>query len=182
MRLVVLASLVATLAGRPAWAHTFPPQRSVVVQVEDCELSVLIGYRPGTGEQTQSILTRIGNQPKSRGLEALKDVMGSIAVGPIVITLDGQPLVPTSVRAKIGVEDGGARPIVVVLVTYALPPGRALDVISKDPRSTRISWQDRSHGRAVLAAAPAQDQWHESVASFLLSLAPSQCARSPSSD
>jgi hypothetical protein len=165
------------MAGGAAWAHSFPPQRSVVVQVEDCALSVLIGYRPGTGEATQAILTRIGNQPKSRGLEALKDVMGSIAVAPIAITVDGTPLVPTSVRAKIGVEDGGARPIVVVLVTYALPPGHALEVISKDPRSTRISWQDRSHGRAVVANAPAQDHWHEAVASMLLSLGPSQCAR-----
>jgi hypothetical protein len=181
MRLVVLAIALATLAGGPAWGHTFPPQRSVVVQVEDRELSVLVGYRPATGEQTQAVLTRIGNQPKSRGLAALEDVMGSIALAPIAITLDGTPLVPTNVRAKLGVEDGGARPIVVVLVTYALPPGHTLEVISKDPRSTRISWQDRSHGRAVLANAPAQDHWHESVASMLLTLGPSQCARSPSS-
>jgi|HubBroStandDraft_6_1064221.scaffolds.fasta_scaffold475799_2 hypothetical protein len=178
----VASALAIALAGGPAWAHTFPPQRSVVVQVEDCELAVMIGYRPGTGEPTQAILGRIANQPKSRALDALKDVMGSIAVAPIAVEVDGTPLVPTSVRAKIGVEDGGARPIVVVLVTYALPSGHALTVLSKDPRSTRISWQDRSHGRVDPKAAPAQDRWHEAVASFLLSLAPSQCARSPSSD
>lgn len=178
-----LATLLAiALAAGPAWGHTFPPQRSVVVQVEDCELAVMIGYRPGTGEQTQAVLARIANQPKSKALGALKDVMGSIAAAPIAVAVDGTPLVPTSVRAKLGVEDGGARPIVVVLVIYALPPGHSLSITSKDPRSTRISWQDRSHGRVDGLTAPAQDRWHESVASFLLSLRKSQCARSPSSD
>jgi hypothetical protein len=178
-----LATLLAiALAAGPAWGHTFPPQRSVVVQVEDCELAVMIGYRPGTGEQTQAILGRIANQPKSNALEALKEVLGSIAVAPIGVAVDGTPLVPTSVRAKLGVEDGGARPIVIVLVTYALPSGRDLSITSKDPRSTRISWQDRSHGRVDALTAPAQDRWHESVASFLLTLRKSQCARSSSSD
>ena len=181
MRAVAIALAIA-LAGGPAWAHTFPPQRSVVVQVEDCELAVMVGYRPGSGEPTQAILGRIANQPKSRALHALEEVLATIAVAPITIAVDGKPLVPTSVRAKIGVEDGGARPIVVVLVIYAIPSGHALTVISKDARSTRISWQDRSHDRVDPATAPAQDRWHEAVASFLLNLAPSQCARSLSSD
>jgi hypothetical protein len=183
VRTKLLASLVAiAVAAGAAWAHAFPPQRSVVVQVEDCELAVLIGYRPGTGEQTQAMLDRISNQPKSRALAALEDVMGATAVAPITIALDGKPLVPTSVRAKLGVEDGGARPIVVVLVTYALPRGHALVVSSKDPKTTRISWQDKSHGRADLAADPQQDRWHDGVASLLLSLGAggSTCARSPS--
>jgi hypothetical protein len=177
---VALASLVAiALAAGAAWAHSFPPQRSVVVQVEDCELAVLVGYRPGTGEQTQAMLDRIANQPKSRALAALEEVLGATAVAPVAISLDGKPLVPTSVRAKLGVEDGGARPIVVVLVTYALPAGHALVVSSKDPKTTRISWQDKSHGRADLAADPQQDRWHDGVASLLLSLGAggSTCAR-----
>jgi hypothetical protein len=158
------------LAGAPAWGHVFPPQRSVVVQVEGCELAVMIGYRPGSGEPTEAILARASTQPKSRAIEALKSVMTGFAVAPIVVAVDGKPLVPTTVRAKLGVEDGGARPIVVVLVTYAIPRAGTLAVTSKDPQRTRISWQDEASGRVDLAGAPAQDTWHSDVASFLLTL------------
>ena len=182
----VAIALAIALARGAAWGHTFPPMRSVVVQVEYCELVAMIGYRPGSGEPTQTILSRVANQPKSRVLDSLKQVMSAYALAPIAIALDGVALVPTSVRAKLGVEDGGARPIVVVLVTYALRGGGTLAVTSKDVRSTRISWQDRSHGRVDLAGAPAQDHWHADVASFLLSVSPSlgvpACAVSRSSD
>jgi hypothetical protein len=175
---VVAIAVAIAVAPGAAWGHTFPPMRSVVVQVEDCELVVMIGYRPGSGEPTQAILARVANQPKSRVIDSLKQVMAAYATAPIAIAVDGTALVPTSVRAKVGIEDGGARPIVVVLVTYALPHGGSLQVTSKDPRTTRISWQDRSTQRVDLAAAPAQDRWHSDVASFLLNLRPSTGGRS----
>ena len=182
-RRVAIAVAIALAAG-PAWGHTFPPMRTVVAQVEPCELVVMIGYRPGTGEPTEALLARVANSPKSRGLEALRDVMTAYAVAPITVAVDGTPLVPTSVRAKIGVEDGGARPIVVVLVTYALPPRGALAIASRDPRTTRISWQDRASGHVDLAQAPTQGRWYSGVASFLLTLGPSTgvsaCARTSS--
>jgi len=167
-RCMVAIALAIGLAGQPAWGHTFPPQRTVVVQVERCELAVLIGYRPGTGESTTQILGR------SSKLTQLRDLMTSYAVAPITFAMDGVPLVPTSVRAKLGIEDGGARPIVVVLVTYALPRSGALTVMSKEPRTTRISWQDRRSTRVDLAQAPAEDKWHAGVASFLLNLSAPQ--------
>jgi len=182
-RRVAIAVAVALAAG-PAWGHTFPPMRTVVAQVEDCELVVMIGYRPGTGEPTESILARVANSPKSHALDALREVMSAYAVAPLAITIDGTPLVPTNVHAKVGVEDGGARPIVVVLVTYALPARGTLAIASKDPRTTRISWQDRNSGRVDLAQAPAQGRWYSGVASFLLTLGPSTgvtaCARTSS--
>jgi hypothetical protein len=74
------------------------------------------------------------------------------------------------VRAKIGVEPGGQRPMVVVLVTYALPTGKALSLASADPRTTRISWTDRQSKRVEISDAPAQGRWFDGVASFLLVL------------
>jgi len=157
-----------------------------VIQVERCEAAVLVGYRPGTGEPTEAILARVASQPKSQGLETLRAVMAAFAMAPLTVTLEGKPLVPTTVRAKVGVEAGGARPIVVLLVTYAIPTAGHLEIASKDPRTTRFSWQDRSSGRVDLGTAPAQGKWFDGVASFLLSLAASPgdspCVHSLSSD
>jgi hypothetical protein len=174
------------LAGGPAWGHTFPQARNVVVQVEACEVVLLVGYRPGSGEPTEAILSRSASAPKSQTLDALRGVLSAFAMAPLTVSVDGKRLVPTSVRAKIGIEPGGARPLVVLLVTYPLAAGRELTVATKEPRSTRISWQDRQSQRVVIPTAPAQGTWHSGVASFLLSLSPnpggSACATSePSS-
>ena len=182
----VATAVAIALAAGPAWGHTFPPVRTVVVQVESCELAVLVGYKPSTGEPIAGILARSANTPKSRGLDSLRDVMTAYAVAPLTIAVDGKPLVPTKVRAKLGVEGDGSRPIVVALVTYALPSAGTLTITSKDAPTTRISWQDRASGRVDLAAAPAQDRWHTGVASFLLTVGPTgspACVRtsSPSS-
>lgn len=166
----VAIGLAIALAAGPAWGHTFPPSRTVVAQVESCELVVMIGYRPGSGEATEAMLARAANSPKPHAIDGLRDVLGKAAIGPLEITVDGVPLVPTKVRAKLGLEAGGARPMVVLLVTYVLPAGHTLGIVSKDPRNTRISWQDRASHRIDLAAAPAQDRWHDGVASFLLKL------------
>ena len=173
MKVAVAIAVAVCLAATAAWGHTFPPVRTVVVQVEKAELVVMVGYRPGTGEPTETILARAASQPKSQVLETLRGVMTAYAMAPLTISIDGKPLVPTSVRAKIGVETGGARPIVVVLVTFAMPATdrtHALAIASKDLRTTRISWQDRCSGRVDLANAPAQDKWFDGVASFLLSI------------
>ena len=167
----VVTTVAICLAVSAAWGHTFPPQRTVVIQVEKCEAAVLVGYRPGTGEPTEAILARVATQPKSQGLATLRAVMAAFAMAPLAVMLDGKPLLPTTVRAKVGVEAGGARPIVVLLVTYAIPGAGRLEVTSKDAQTTRFSWQDRKSGRIDLAAAPAQDHWFDGVASFLLSLA-----------
>ena len=166
----VVTAVAVCLAVSQAWGHTFPPQRTVVIQVERCEAAVLVGYRPGTGEPTEAILARVATQPKSQGLATLRAVMAAFAMAPLAVTLDGHALVPTTVRAKVGVEAGGARPIVVLLVTYAIPAAGRLEITSKDPRTTRFSWQDRGSERVDPATAPAQGQWFDSVASFLLSL------------
>jgi hypothetical protein len=154
----------------------------VVVQVERCEVVLLVGYRPGTGEPTEAILGRAATAPKSRALDALKDVLSAFAMAPLTVSVDGRPLVPTAVRAKLGVEPGGARPMIVLLVTFALPAGQSLAVTTKDPRSTRISWQDRSSSRVAIPDAPQQGKWFAGVASMLLPLAPGaiQCASTTS--
>lgn len=157
---------------------------TVVVQVERCEVALLVGYTAGTGESTERIVARAASQPRSHVLDALRDTLTAFALAPLAITLDGHPLVPTSIRARIGVDAGGTRPVVVVLATFALREGGALAIRSTDPRTTRISWQDRSSGRIALPRAPAQGRWYTSVASFLLPVAAatggSSCATSGS--
>ena len=178
MRFLLATAVAICLAGQAAWAHTFPPARQVVVQVERCEVVLFVGYRPGTGEPTEGILARAATAPKSRALEALRDLMSAFAMGPLTVSVDGQPLVPTNVRAKIGLEPGGARPMVVVLVTYPLHAGKELAIATKDPRSTRFSWTDRASQRVEIPNAPQQGKWYPAVASMLLPLAPRaiQCA------
>jgi hypothetical protein len=174
-RFAVATALATSLAGPSAWAHVFPPVHTVVVQVERCELAVLVGYTPGTGEPTERIIARAASQPKSLALDALRTSLTAFALAPLELTLDGQPLAPSAVHAKIGLGldlgVGGTRPMVAVLATFVLPGGGALVIRSKDPRTTRVSWQDRSSGRVDLERAPAQDHWYTAVASFLLPLA-----------
>ena len=166
----VAIAVAMVLAGQPAWGHSFPAVRTVVVQIEGCEVAVLIGYRPAIGEATDTLLARIASQPKSQMLATAKRELSRVALQPIAFSLDGKPLVPTSVRAKIGVDPGGTRPMVIVLATFALPSAGTLAVTSKDARTTRISWTDRASGRVDLEQAPAQGRWFTGVASFLLSL------------
>ncbi len=169
----LVASLVAiALAGTVAWGHRFPPVRTVVLQVERCELAVLVGYRAGNGEAEQALLARAASQPKSRRLHTLRDALTGFALAPLRLAVDGVALTPTSVDAKLGVEADGARPMVVALVTYSLPRAGALSLTTTDARSTRISWTDRESGRVEITAAPAQGRWFAGVASFLLNLIP----------
>ena len=180
----VAIAVAVCLACQLAWGHSFPPLRTVVVQVESCELAVLVGYRPASGEATDTMLARIGSAPKGQQLETAKGLLGQQAMAALTFSLDGKPLVPTSVRAKLGTDPSGMRPLVVVLVTFAMPRKGTLAVTSKDARSTRISWTDRASGRVDLLGAPAQGRWHSGVASFLLSLSGptgDSCATSQSS-
>ena len=167
-RVVVFAILALAV---PVDAHTFPASRTVVVQVESREVALLVGYRPGTGEASEAILRRAAGQPKEKGLATLRDVLATEALAPLVLAVDGKPLVPTSVRAKLGTEPGGARPMVVILVTYSLPAGAQLSLTSKDPKATRISWSDRDSHRVQLGDAPAQGRWFDGAASFGVKLA-----------
>jgi hypothetical protein len=145
-----------------------------VVQVEPCEVVLFVGYRPGTGEPTEAILARAASAPKPLALQALEDVLSAFAMAPLAVSVDGIALVPTAVRAKIGFEPGGARPMVVLLVTYALIPGKTLAIGTKDPRSTRISWQDQRSFRISIPDAPQQGKWFGGVASMLLPMAARQ--------
>lgn len=176
----VAIGLVA-LAARPACAHTFAPLRSIVVQIEPCEVVLLVGYRAGSREEADTLVARVASQPKSHAAAALRDVLAGFAMAPLTLSVDGRPLVPTDVRAKLALDAPGGRPMVVVLVTFALPAGKTLALATRDPRSTRISWTDRRSGRVDLEAAPAQGEFFAGVASFLLNLTPhsggSACSR-----
>jgi hypothetical protein len=177
----VAIAVAVCLACQAAWGHSFPPVRTVVVQVESCELVLMVGYRPASGEATNTLLARIGSLPKGQQLETAKSLLATQAMGALAVTVNGKPLVPTSVRAKLGTDPGGTRPLVVVLVSFTIPTAGTLAVTSKDPRTTRFSWTDRTSRRVDLLGAPAQGRWHSGVASMLLNLSASECGTSPSS-
>lgn len=168
-----LATLVAVslaLAGRPAWGHTYAPLRTVVIQVESCEVVMMVGYRAGSREQADTLVARVASQPKSHARDAMRDVLAGHAMRPLTLSVDGRPLLPATVRAKLATDEPSGRPMVVLLVTYPLPAGSVLQLASHDPRSTRISWSDLESGRVDLDAAPAQGKFFAGVASFLLNL------------
>jgi hypothetical protein len=182
----VAIAVAICLAGHPAWGHNLPPVHTVVVQVEPCELAVMIGYRPASGVETDRLLARIASHPKSRMVAAAKSMLASQAMAPFAFSVGGTPLVPTNVRAKLGLDPGKSRPIVVVLATFAIPRGGGtLLVTTQEPRTTRISWTDRASRRVDLEHAPARSRWFAGVASLLLKLAESNgdsaCATSPRS-
>lgn len=185
MRWLPAAAVAICLAGQPAWGHTFPPVRTVVAQVERCEVAVLIGYRVGSGAATEQVLRKAASNVKSQTLSTLRELLTREAMAPLTFSVDGTRLVPTAVRAKLSVEAGQTQPSIVVLVTFALPAGKALAVTTSETRTTRISWVDHASGRVVIPDAPAQGKWFFGVASFLLSLVPnsggSACATSPRS-
>jgi hypothetical protein len=168
---LVAAAVASAVANRPAWGHTFPPLRTVVVQVERCEVALLVGYTPRT-DAAEAIMTRSVTQPKPQRLDALRALLAEDALAALSITVDGVPLQPTGVQSKIGAAPGGARPAAVILVTYALRGAGRLAVASREPATTRISWTDRSAGRVTISSAPAQRRWFDGVASFLLQLGP----------
>ncbi len=173
---VSLATVVAiglsALAARPSWGHTFAPLRSIVVQVERCGVALLVGYRAGSKEEADNIVARVANQSKSHAAGALRDVLGAYAMAPVTVSVDGHALVPTTVRAKLATDAPQGRPMVVVLVSFALPVGKTLSVTTRDPRSTRISWTDRASGRIDLEHSPAQTKFFAGVASLLLDMTP----------
>jgi hypothetical protein len=120
---------------------------TVVVQVERCEVALLIGYTPGTGEPTDRIVARVASQPRSHAVDALRETLAAYAMAPLTVTLDGVAVAPATVRVKVGLV--GERPSVVVLATISLARGGQLAINSKDPRTTRISWEDQASGRVV---------------------------------
>jgi hypothetical protein len=152
-----------------------------VLQVEPCEVALLVGYRPAAGEGAERTLARIAGLPPARAAEALRDLLGAEAMAPLTLTVDRRPLAPTSVRAKLAPESDGARPVIVVLATYALPAGTSLVITSREPRTTRISWTDRESRRVGLATAPAQGRWSLEAAAFSLDLLPPTACAVPAS-
>ena len=185
---IMATALAMCLMVSPAWGHTFPPVHSVVVQVEGCEVALLVGYTAGSGASTERVVARVVTQPKSRAGDALRKTLTAFAMAPIAVTVDGKRLVPTGVRAKVGFDGGGTRPVVVVLATFALGAGNdgggRLVIWSTEPRTTRISWQDGGSGRIVKDRAPTEGRWFTGVASFLLPLGVASggtsCSRIPS--
>ena len=170
--LTVLATAIAIAIAMPqGWGHRFPAVRTVVVQVEPCSVALLVGWRPASGDDTAVLLGEAKTGGKDQEVQILTQRLTALALAPIRLRLGGVEVAPTSVEANVTVEDGTGRPVVLLLVSYPASRGGALEIVSKDPKSTRISWVDKSAGRVEIGAAPTQSQWHDDLASFLLNVA-----------
>jgi hypothetical protein len=141
---------------------------------------LLVGYKPAAGEATDAVLAKASGAHGAQGFKALRDALAASAMTALTIAVDGEALVATSAEAKLAVEPGAGRPMVIMLVTYALPAGKTLSISTRDPQSSRLSWTDRSRGRIASSGAPGQRIWRDGVASLLLPLAAgeSTCATS----
>jgi hypothetical protein len=171
--LLALATALA-VAYNPllVWAHRFPSVRTVVVQVEPCSVALLVGWRPASGDTTALLLgeAKVRGSDKDKEIQVLTQQLTAMAMSSLQLVMDDSPLVPTSVEAKVSVEDGTGRPVVLLLLSYAVTTGGKLALLSKEPKSTRISWVDKSNGRVEITSSPSQLQWHDDLASFLLTL------------
>lgn len=145
------AIVVVVLAGVAA-AHTYPSRRSIAVQAEKNAVVVLAVWTAPAGEGAEifdlgAALTTKGKNARA----ALEAQLAAKAIGPLVLTLDGKPLQPGSVRTRL-IEDPprSGRRAVAVLVDTPIPAGEHKVEISLGPtgESTRMSFVDRSAGAA----------------------------------
>jgi len=178
-RLAALA-LVGTCVCAPGavLGHRAPGGRSVVAQVEPCQLVLLVAWFPPAGDEADALMTyaTMGNlaAPGTRGAAAdptarLRTLYAARALAPLSIRVDGQSMAATSLEVKL-VHDppSSTRVAAVVLVTFDLPPGgRGVEIANADSHRTRFSWVDRSRGRFVVPGMHA-GKWSSGVASILL--------------
>jgi hypothetical protein len=158
--------------------HQVPGGRSVVAQVERCQLVLLVSWVPSAGAETDAIEAQarmgVGAVPGSGGTAAdpngrLRLLYASRALAPLSIQVDGESMAATSLDVKL-VRDPptSTRVAAVALVTFDLPPvTRSVEIRNRDSHRTRFSWVDRSGGR-FQAPGMAQEKWSSGVASILL--------------
>jgi hypothetical protein len=158
-------------ASRVALGHRAPGGRSVVAQVEPCQLVLLVSWTPPSGDETNALLADAARAPGRRAGagDRLRALYAARALAPLSIRADGQSLSPRSFEVKL-VRDPprSGRVAAVVLVSFALPPAMvALEIANTDSHRTRFSWVDRSNGRFASPGAPT-GRWSSGVASILL--------------
>lgn len=164
--LILVGSCVC--AARVALGHRAPGGRSVVAQVEPCELVLLVSWIPPSGDEADALLAHAGAAKAEPG-ERLRALYAARALAPLSIRADGQPLAARALEVKL-VRDPprSGRVATVVLVTYALPAAvKTLEIANTDSHRTRFSWVDRSAGRFT-SPGMATGHWESGVASILL--------------
>jgi len=177
VRRLAAAALVATGLAVPAGAlgHRVPGGRSVVAQIEQCELVLMVAWHPQSGDEADALRVHAARgavkAPRSGDGAAgrLRALYGARAMAPLSIRADGRLLSPRSVEVKL-VRDppGSDRLAGVALVSYELGPDvRGLEIANNDPHRTRFSWVDRSD-REFSSTGLAPHRWTGGLASILL--------------
>lgn len=127
-----------------AAAHTAPARRSIAVQADKDAIVVLAMWTAPSGDGAELFTLAKG--------AALEAQLAAKAIGPLVLTLDGKPLQPASVRTRL-VENPprSGRKAVAVLLDAPIPAGEHTVEVSLGPtgETTRMSFVDRREGAAA---------------------------------
>ena len=170
---VAAAGLVAMSLGlRDASAHRVLGGRTVVVQLERGAIALLVSWKPPGGDLADALAGAGARGPHPR--DRMRALYAERALAPLRVTVDGKPLAPASVEAKLVLDPpGSGRLTGLVLVRFTLPAGaRAVSIDNRDARQTRLALADRSGGRFAIAPSLPARRWSTSVASLLLTSRP----------
>ena len=151
--------LLVVLADQDGEGHVIPAQRSILVQMEEDTVAILVTWTSSnTGSGEQLFAEAIAGRKGKRAEASLRAFATARALGPVEIRVDGKPLRPAKIETKVILDPNHTGRLgAAVLVTARLPEkGRQLAVhVSPGCGRTRLAWIDRSHG-AVKAANPAK--------------------------
>jgi hypothetical protein len=175
---VALVALVLVWPSGAARAHRFPAARTAVVQVEPASVALLVGYQPGSADSLASVLGSAMGAAGAERAGELAAVLTARALAGLTLRWNGQPLTAAALQHKLAVDPSSRRLGVLLLVTFPLPSGAgALEVQLASPVATRMSWEDRSAGRARRDRAPSPGRWFAQLATLSLELTAAAAAR-----
>jgi hypothetical protein len=164
----LVTTVAILLMPQPSWGHRFPAHTTVVAQVDDCGVSLLIGWRPASGLPTELLIGQATSTGKVRQADALQQQLSAMALSNVQLIVDGKTLQPGQIDAFVTAEEGSLRPTVLLLANFAVAKSGTVQIKVKDPKTSRISWLDKSSGRVEISQSPAQQKWFDQVASLLL--------------
>lgn len=151
MKTALFVSSLLLLVAGVASAHSYPARRSIAVQAERDAVVIFAVWTAPSGEIGELFEVGAAFAGRAKARAALEARLAAKALGPVTLTLDGEPLEPDSVRTRL-IEDpprSGRRGI-AVLLEAKIPPGEhALAVgLGASGDATRMNFVDRSQGAA----------------------------------
>lgn len=161
------AVVVISLGTGDTSGHTVPGGRTVVVQLDQREIALLVSWKP-PAELARTLLEVSSASPDPRA--HLASLYAARALAPLRVAAGGKALSPRSSDTKLVADPPGSGGLsALVLVRFELPRlARAITIENRDARETRIALVDRSDGRFRATPALTGRRWSTGVASLLL--------------